>query len=79
MEEKKVMTIFYRKRNGEIDAFLPFESDMNFYGDLKEDYELTHGYIVLEYDDYVVDNIMSFIVKDGELKLRNSNNLSKYM
>ena len=79
----KKMTIYYRKRNGEIDAFIPTEGNMDFYGDLKEDYVLTHDFMVLDYDEYVVNNMMNFEVKeiDGEykLKFKNSSNLNKYI
>lgn len=60
MEEK--MTLFYRKRTGEIASYCTGIQDMSYFGDNQEDYELIWDYIVVNRDDYVLNNTSQFKV-----------------
>lgn len=77
MSEDK-MTIYYRKSNGALEGMCTIENDMNWYGLLKADFELTHDFIVMDLDMYVMSNLNLFKIEDGKLKLKDSN-LSKYI
>lgn len=77
MEDRK-MTIYFRKSTGVIDSMVAEICDMSWYGSLQNEYELTHDCIVIDYDEYVVNNLMMFKVEDKKLKLKN-NDLNKYM
>ncbi len=78
-EHEKSMTLYYSKRTGEITAFSTGIQDMSFFGDNKEDYEIIWDFIVLEKDNYVLENRDKFKVIDGAVKLKESVDLSKYM
>lgn len=78
MSETK-MTIYYRKSNGLIAGMCGCINDMSWYGQLKDDYCLTHDFIVIDLDEYVMNNLKLFKVEDGKLKLKDTTNLSKYI
>ncbi|MSS43798.1 hypothetical protein FYJ27_08660 [Anaerosalibacter bizertensis] len=59
-EHQNSMTIFYRKRDGEIRGYATGIQDMSFYGDNAEDFSLIWDYVVLERDRQVLDNIEKF-------------------
>ena len=44
---KDKMTVFYKKRNGDIISVLDGEHDMSMYGDMEEDYSLIYDFIVI--------------------------------
>lgn len=50
------MTIYYRKKTGEIKEFISGECDMSVFGAEEEDYALIWDFIVVEIDDYVRNN-----------------------
>ena len=56
------MTIYYRKKTGEIKEFMSGECDMSVFGVEQEDYELIWDFIVVEIDDYVRNNRQLFSV-----------------
>ena len=56
------MTIYYRKKTGEIKEFMSGECDMSVFGVEQEDYELIWDYIVVDIDDYVRNNRQLFNV-----------------
>ena len=56
------MTVFYFKRTGEIKNISYGISDMSFYGNNQEDYELIVDFIVIDMDQFVFDRIGDFIV-----------------
>lgn len=56
------MTIYYRKKTGEIKEFISGECDMSVFGAEQEDYELIWDYIVVDIDDYVRNNRQLFNV-----------------
>lgn len=77
---EKKMTIFYSKQTGEIKAYCGGIQNMNFFGKNKIDYEIIYDFIVLDKDDYVLNNIDKFKVVDGQIKLKETPiDLSKYL
>lgn len=58
MEEK--MTLYYRKKTGDIMSYCTGVQDMSFFGQTQEDYELIWGYVVVDRDDYVLSNTSQF-------------------
>lgn len=71
MENKK-MTIFYKKRNLEIDKLCTGEQDLKTYARLdKEDAEMIFGYLVLDYDEQIFNNDKQFelIEENNEIKI----------
>lgn len=77
MQEK--MTIFYSKQTGEIKSALAGIQDMNFFGNNKVDFEIIYDFLVVDKDNYVIENLQLFNVVSGELKLKNTIDLSKYI
>ena len=65
--DNEFLTLFYMKRNGKIMGFCTGKQDLNFYGDLKEDYELIMDFIIVHNDNFIIDNRDHFKVIDGEL------------
>lgn len=61
------MTIYYRKKTGEIKEFMSGECDMSVFGVEQEDYELIWDYIHVEMDEMVRNNRSQFSV-DVETK-----------
>ena len=56
------MTIYYRKKTGEIKEFMSGECDMSVFGVEQEDYELIWDYIHIEMDEMVRNNRSQFSV-----------------
>jgi hypothetical protein len=56
------MTIYYRKKTGEIKEFISGECDMSVFGAEEEDYALIWDFIVVEIDDYVRNNRQLFTI-----------------
>lgn len=67
MEEK--LTIFYNKRTGSIKELCGGEQTMAWFGDEAEDYELIFDYLVVDYNEYILQNYMDMHIVDGEVKL----------
>lgn len=78
MREDK-MTLFYSKRTGEIKAYTTGVTDMGYFGEDKEDMSVIYDFIVVDRDDYVVDNIEQFKIIDEKIKLKEITNLDKYL
>ena len=78
-ENKKKMTVFYMTSDGSIVNFSTGIQNMNFYGGHKEDYSLIYDCIVVDFDEYVMNNLKDFYVNTEENKLKLKQNLSKYM
>lgn len=78
MEDNK-MTLFYSKRTGEIKAYTTGITDMGYYGDDEEDFKLIYDFIVVDRDDYVLDNFSKFKIVDKQIKLKEAVNLDKYL
>ncbi len=65
--ETKKMTILYKLRTKEIDAICSGEQDLKFYNDLdNEDAALIYGYIIIDYDQYVLRNKRYFKLAEDE-------------
>ena len=75
------MTIFYFKRTGEIKNISYGISDMSFYGNNQEDYELIIDFIVIDMDQFVFDRIGDFIVDldTKSLVYRYNDDYKKYL
>jgi len=77
-EMKTKMTIFYSKQTGEIKSIVVGIQDMNFFGESKIDFEIIYDFLVVDKDQYVLENLKSFTIINGELKLISTVDLSKY-
>ncbi|NSB16448.1 hypothetical protein [Clostridium beijerinckii] len=75
----KKMTVFFRKSNGDLTDIIQDEQNMSVYGDLQTDYEMIYDFVVVDYDEYVMINKNLFCIVDGKLKLKNSEELQKYL
>lgn len=55
------MTIFYKLRNLEIDKIISGEQNLTTYARLDlEDAQLIYSYIIVNYDDYIINNMKNF-------------------
>lgn len=77
--EDKMMTIYFSRSTGHVKEAVQGENDFGFFGIDADDYALIHDYIVLPYDDYVMDNTNKMQVVDGEVKFKEEVDVSKYM
>lgn len=50
---------------------------MSYFGPEKYDYN--YKFIVVDKDDYLLNNLENFKVENGKLKLKNNDILAKYM
>lgn len=73
------MTLFFSKRTGEIKGYVTGISNMDYYGNDKEDYSIIFDYIIVDLDDYVLNNINQFEVKDEGIKIKDGLGLEKYL
>lgn len=73
------LTIFYNKRTGSIKELCSGEQSMDWFGEEREDYELIFDYIIIDYDEYIMQNSHQFEVIDGDVKLKVDSELSKYL
>lgn len=78
MEDKK-MTLFYSKRTGEIKGFTTGITDMGYFGEDTEDMSIIYNFIVVDRDDYVLDNVEQFKIVDRKIKLKETVSLDKYL
>ena len=63
----KRMTVFYKKRNFEIDKVITGEQDLKSYVRLDmEDAELIYGYIVIDYNPLVLDHFEYYKIGQNE-------------
>lgn len=60
--QPEFMTVYYRKKTGEIKELVSDACDMSIFGEESEDYELIWGYIVVEIDETVRNNRNRFVV-----------------
>ncbi len=73
------MTLFYSKRTGEIKAYTTGVTDMGYYGDDKEDFSIIYDFLIVDRDDYVLDNIEQFKIIESEVKLKEGVDLERYL
>lgn len=78
-EEQSKMTIFYNKRLGSIQAIVGGNQDMSYFGEQEEDFKIIYDYIVVDKDEYVINNSSYFIVINNVLKLKDSTCINKYL
>ena len=64
------MTIYYKKRNLELDAVVGGENDLRVYGLDIEDAEMIYGYFSMDYNEYLLRHKKEFELIDdnGNLK-----------
>ena len=58
----ETMTIYYRKKTGEIKMMMSDTCDMSVFGDEQEDYEQIWDYINIPIDEVVRNNRSQFVV-----------------
>ena len=73
------MTIFYNKRTGGIKELCSGIQTMDWFGAEKEDYEQIFDFLVVDLDQYVLNNFIQFEIIEGTLKLKQVTDLSKYI
>lgn len=56
------MTVYYRKKTGDIVQIVTGIHDMGVYGKEREDFELIRDFIVVEKDEFILDNMSQFHV-----------------
>lgn len=79
-EMNSKMTLFFSRQSGEIKASCGGIQDMNFFAENKIDYEIIYNYVVMDKDEYVLNNINKFKIVDGKVKLKEApKDLSKYL
>lgn len=59
---KDKMTLFYSKKSGEIQTFCTGVQDMNFFGENKDDYTVIWDFLVVDYNDKVLNNLSMFLI-----------------
>lgn len=78
-EEQSKMTIFYNRRLGSIQAIAGGIQDMSYFGEQEEDFKIIYDYIVVDNDEYVINNSSNFIVINNGLKFKDSACINKYL
>ena len=73
------MTLFYSKQTGDIKAYSAGVTDMGYFGDDRVDMEIIYDFVVVDLDNYVLDNINQFKIEDDEIRLKESIDLEKYL
>ena len=63
------LTIFYNKRTGSIKELCGGEQDMEWFGEEAQDYELILDYLIVDFDQYIIENFKQLQVIDGSLKI----------
>lgn len=72
----KTMTLFYGKETGIIRDHAQGRQDLNYYGASAGDFN--YDFIVIEKDDYVLNNLEKFIIQNGKLMRKPDPKASKY-
>lgn len=75
----KKLTIFYNKRTGSIKELCSGEQSMDWFGEEKRDYEEIFDFIIVDYDEYIVQNLHQFEIRDNKVLLKNRSSLNKYL
>lgn len=77
-EHENSMTLFYSKQTGEIKCYCTGIQDMNYFGTSKIDFEIIYAFIVIEKDEYILNNLDLFKVSNNKVVLKKGIDLSKY-
>lgn len=72
------MTLFYSKNTGDIKAYTAGTTDMGYFGEDEIDIELIYDFIVVDLDNYIMDNTHQFKVEDKQVVLKQEVDLTKY-
>lgn len=82
----KKMTIFYIKKDYEIESITMGEQDLRKYADMRVDIaEIVYGYIIIDYDEFIYKNrrLFKVINEDDDFKIvlkeNSKENLEKYL
>lgn len=65
-----VLTIFYNKRTGEVKELCSGKQNFDWFGGEAQDYELIFDFIIVDFDQYILENYMSMKIIGGELKAK---------
>jgi len=68
-EMNNKMTVFYMKSSGKIKAIATGMQDLSIYGDEKEDMALIIDFIVVDKNDFILNNFNLYKVENKETKL----------
>lgn len=60
------ITLFYSKNTNKIKLYCTGEQTMDYFGEDKVDFN--YDFIVVDYDDFIVNNLDKFTVEDRKLK-----------
>lgn len=74
---EKTITLFYSLNTGEIKLSAGGKQDMDYFGIDKHDYN--YGFLVVERDEFLVNNLSNFLVIDGVLQLKENSFMSRYI
>lgn len=64
------VTLFYSKNTGKIKLYCTGEQSMDYFGEDKADYN--YDFIIVKYDDFLINNLDKFKVMNNELKFDSS-------
>lgn len=76
------MTIFFMKSSGKIKSVVTGIQDIGFYGDEKDDMSLIIDFIVVDFDQYVLNKPYEFIIdvqNNNKITLINAEEIRKYL
>ncbi|MPQ45181.1 hypothetical protein [Clostridium tarantellae] len=76
---KNTMTVFYRKKTGDIFHIAPGRQDFNFFGEIGEDYELILDMVQIKREKIIMENWNSFKIDLKELTPKFKENFNKYI
>ena len=74
---ERTVTLFYSLKTGDVKLYAGGIQDMDYFGKDKDDYN--YGYIVVEKDDFLLNNLENFRVVNGGLQLKDDAFISKYV
>ena len=74
---EKMITLFYSLNTGEIKLSAGGKQDMGYFGRDKNDYN--YGFLVVERDEFLINNLNNFLVIDGVLQLKENSFISRYI
>lgn len=66
MDESKKMTVFYKKRTLELDVMCQGIEGLHIYNMDIEDAELIYGYIICDYNEYLLRHRREFYLEKDE-------------
>ena len=66
----KVLTIFYNKRTGKIKELCSGKQSFDWFGDEAQDYEQIFDFVIVEFDEYILENYMTMEIVDRKLRVR---------